>query len=91
MSDIVEHFRRNPEHLAFVVGLLCAVFNWLAKPRTAEELAALPPRLAAFFRFMSAVFPDPAKATEAIWQFWNQTHRKPSDPKPPGNDPDLSA
>jgi hypothetical protein len=50
-----------------------AVFNYVTKPRTPDELSKFAPRTAAFFRFMNAVFPDPDKAIEAIWQAWNNT------------------
>ena len=75
---MLEWIKAHPEDVVFILGLLTALFNWAAKPRTAEEYQALPPRLAAFLRFMAGAFPDPRKVTEAVWQAWNNTHdRRP--------------
>lgn len=82
----------NPEATVFfgtiAVVCLAAAFNFATKPRTPEEMALFSPRVAAFFRFMNAVFPDPEKALEAIWQAWNDTRaRLPSkQPKAPADE-----
>ncbi len=74
----------NPGTVTALIGLLTTCFNWLAKPRTAEEYAAMSPRRAAMHRWMAAVFPDPAKAIEAVWQFAKNTHdQRPPPPNPP--------
>lgn len=76
---MIAFFKDNPQMLAFMLICAISVFNWVTKPRTPEELSILPPRVAAFFRFMNGLFPDPEKVTEAIWQAWNNTHgRLPS-------------
>jgi hypothetical protein len=54
-----------------------ALFNWICRPRTSEEYLALPPRVAAFFKFMAAVFPDPKGFAEAVYQAWKNTHELP--------------
>lgn len=64
----------NPATMTALVGLAASVFNWIAKPRTAEEYAAMSPRRAAISRFLAGVFPDPQKAFEAAWQFVKNTH-----------------
>ena len=76
---MLEWLKAHPETVAFAFTLFVTVFNWLTKPRTPEELAQYSPRVAAFFRAMNALFPDPEKFTEALWQAWNNTHgRLPS-------------
>lgn len=65
---------KNPTVVTVVITGLITVFNYFAKPRTPEELAAMSPRKAAVHRFLNAVFPDPQKTGEAVWQFWNETH-----------------
>lgn len=88
----LEWLKAHPETTVFLIGLATALFNWVTKPRTPEELASYPARVAAFFRFMNGLFPDPEKVTEAIWQAWKNTHgRLPSKtgntlPPPPKND-----
>lgn len=79
----LEWLRDNAATITFVLGVTTGVFNWLTKPRTPEELLAMPPRVAAFFRFMNAVFPDTPKTFESIWQFWKNTHDRlpPKNPK----------
>lgn len=73
---MLEWMKNNPETVAFAITLFAAIFNWITKPRTPEELAKYPPRVSAFFRAMNALFPDPEKLTEAIWQAWNNTHSR---------------
>ena len=60
LQYVIEFLRVN--QTVIVVGVLTGAFNWAAKPRTPEELAAMHPRRAAFHRFMAATFPDPQKA-----------------------------
>ena len=93
LSSALEWAKTHPETVIFLLGLLTSLFNWVTKPRTPEELAKFSPRVAAFFRAMNALFPDPEKFTEALWQAWNNTHgRLPSktgstiSPPPPSND-----
>jgi len=73
---MLEWIKAHPEDLIFVLGVATTLFNWVTKPRTPEELAAYPARLAAFFRFMNATFPDPQKMTESLWQLWKNTHER---------------
>lgn len=78
LSWIAAHY----QEITLGLGVIMAVFNFVTKPRTPEELAKFPPRLAAFFRASNALFPDPEKFTEAVWQAWNNTHdRLPSKTK----------
>lgn len=55
----------HPVYVALLVGCAASAFNWVAKPRTAQEYAAMSPRRAAIHRFMAALFPDPAKTIES--------------------------
>lgn len=48
--------------------LLTAVVTWLFKPRTPEQYAALPPRVAAFLKLVAAVGFDAPKIIEAVSQ-----------------------
>lgn len=48
--------------------LLTAVVTWLLKPRTPEQYAALPPRLAAFLKLVAAVGFDAPKIVESVSQ-----------------------
>ncbi len=48
--------------------ILTAVFTALFKPRTAEEYARLPPRLAAFLRLVSALGIDAPKLVQSLAQ-----------------------
>lgn len=82
----LEWIAANPTLVTLAVGMGTATFNWATKPRTPEELAAMSPRRAAFHRFMAAAFPDPQKAIEAAWQFWNSTREKLPSKKPGGSD-----
>lgn len=77
---MLEWFKAHPDlQIAIFVAIITAIFNFATKPRTPEQLAKLPPRLAAFLRLMNAVFPDPEKTIEAVWQAWKNTHdRLPS-------------
>jgi hypothetical protein len=45
--------------------LISAIMSLLFKPRTPEEFDAMGPRMASFFRLVSALGVDPVKATEA--------------------------
>lgn len=88
---MLEWMKAHPETVTYAIVVFAALFNWVTKPRTPEELAKYPARVAAFFRFMNALFPDPEKITEAIWQAWKNTHgRFPSKTgntlPPPPND-----
>lgn len=74
MMKALQFLSDNAAAITLAMGIFFSVFNWAAKPRTKEELEAMPARAAAFFRFMAATFPDPHKATEAAWQFWKNTH-----------------
>lgn len=66
----------HPELVTLAVGVVTGAFNWATKKRSREELEAMSPRRAAFHRFMTAAFPDPAKALEAVWQFVKNTHER---------------
>lgn len=54
--------------LALLVPLVMSIVNAALRPRTPEEYAALPKRLAAFLKLLRAVFPDPQKAAIAAGQ-----------------------
>lgn len=56
----------HPALLSLGVALGGAIFNWVCKPRTAAEYAAMSPSRAGFFRFMAATFPDPEKAWNSL-------------------------
>lgn len=59
--------REHPEFTAlFVVPLLTAPINWLFKPRTPEEFAVLPPRVAGFLRVLAGAGFDPAKVSQGL-------------------------
>lgn len=51
---------------ALVWPLITAIVTALFKPRTPEEYAALPPRLAAFLRLIAALGLDPVKAVKIV-------------------------
>lgn len=51
-----------------LLPLVMAIVNAILRPRTAEEYALLPPRLAAFLKLLRAIFPDPQKAAAAAGQ-----------------------
>ena len=78
---MLEWLKTHPETVTFLFTIFVTVFNWVTKPRTPEEMSAYSPRMAAFFRAMNALFPDPRKFTEAIWQAWNNTRELPSSSK----------
>ncbi len=56
-------------HPLIVIGVATAVLNWVAKPRTPEEYAAMPKWLAEGLRLTSAVGIDPVKVI-AIVKGW---------------------
>lgn len=51
-----------------LIPLVMALVNAILRPRTPEEYALLPPRVAAFLKLLRAVFPDPQKAAAAAGQ-----------------------
>lgn len=63
---------------ALVWPLLTAMVTALFKPRTPEEYAALPPKLAAFLRLIAALGLDPVKAVKIV-QEATAKEKKPAD------------
>ena len=58
--------------------LLTAVVTWLFKPRTPEQYAALPPRVAAFLKLVGALGFDAPKIIEAIAQVVTGSSKTPT-------------
>lgn len=59
--------REHPEFtILFIVPLATAPINWLFKPRTPEEFAELPPRLAGFLRVLAGAGFDPSKVSQGL-------------------------
>lgn len=57
----------NPVLFSVVVWpLVTAIITGLFRKRTAEEYAAMPPRVAAFMRFIGAIGFDAPKALETV-------------------------
>ncbi len=53
----------------YVIPIGMAVFNFFRAPRTPDEYAALPPRIAALLKISSALFPNPHPAATGVKQF----------------------
>ena len=68
-------------HPEISVPLIGALLTFLVKPRTPEQYAAMPPRLAAGLQLFAAIFPDPVKAAKVATKFL--TGRDDSLPPPP--------
>ena len=67
MSKYIEWVEAHPVIVSMVlVPLIVSLVNGILRPRTPEEYAELPPRLAAFLKLLRALFPDPQKAAKAI-------------------------
>ena len=65
---MLDWIQQNPALAMMVWGAITAVVSGLFKPRTPEEYDALPPRVAAALKFVSAVGIDVPKAVEAAGQ-----------------------
>lgn len=77
MHRVLDWLEAHPALVSLVlVPFVMALVNAILRPRTAEEYAALPPRLSAFLKFLRAVFPDPQKAAQAAAQVVSGTHTK---------------
>lgn len=64
--------------LAFGWPVLTALLTVALKPRTPEEYAALPPRLAAFLQLIAALGLDPIKAVAVTRKLVSGASTKPS-------------
>lgn len=66
-----EWFDRHPAFAFFVVWpVISAIISIALKPRTPEEYAALPPRIAAVLKMIAALGIDAPKAQEAARQIF---------------------
>lgn len=82
MTAIVEWLEAHPVLVSLVlVPLVMAAINGVLRPRTPEEYAELPPRIAALFKFLRAVFPDPQKAATAASQIVRGAAKTPEEMK----------
>lgn len=87
---MLQWIEQNPVLFSVVVWpLVTAIVTAFFRKRTAEEYAAMPPRLAAFMRFVGAIGFDAPKALETVRLM--VTGGVPSDakPKPPPKPPVL--
>lgn len=67
--NLFDWFEAHPVFTtAVVVPLIVGTVNQLLRPRTPEQYALLPPRIAAFLKFLRAWFPDTGRASEAAVQ-----------------------
>jgi hypothetical protein len=67
IDSIVAWGDRHPElMIALVWPIVTALVNALFKPRSAEEYAALHPRVAQVLRLVAALGLDPVKAVDAL-------------------------
>jgi hypothetical protein len=62
---VIEYLKTHPEQ---VVIVLLTLLTAIAKPRTPEQYAAMPPRLAALLKFLATVLPDVVKAAHVVPQ-----------------------
>lgn len=70
MNKYLAFIEAHPALVSLIfVPTVAAIVNALTRPRTPEEYSVMPARLAAFLKFLRAVFPDPQKAAEAATQF----------------------
>lgn len=69
MNKYLAFIEAHPALVSLIlVPLVMSVVNAVLRPRTPEEYAALPKRLAAFLKLLRAIFPDPQKAAIAAGQ-----------------------
>lgn len=64
----MEWIENHPAVVAAVWPLLTLILTALFKPRTPEQYAAMPPRLAAFFKLLGALGLDGPNVVDAIRQ-----------------------
>jgi len=82
MSALVLFLAAHPEFWAyFLFPLITAVVTWLTKPRTAEDFAAMNPRVAAFLKLVAAVGFDAPKILDSIKQLVSGKVRTPAEEK----------
>lgn len=55
-------------HPELVVYVVVGIVTFLVKPRTEEQYAKLPPRVAAFLKLLGALGIDPRKVGESVKQ-----------------------
>lgn len=79
MQQFLDFAESHPALFAALVWpLLTAIVTAMFKPRTPEEYAALPPKLAAFLRLIAALGLDPVKAVKIV-QEATAKEKKPAD------------
>lgn len=77
MTGFAKWAQDNAVLLAILWPLLTALATTLFKPRTDEEYARLPPRLAAFLKLVAALGLDIPKVLEAMGQIARGDNKRP--------------
>lgn len=69
MNRYLQFIESHPALVSLIlIPLVMSAVNAVLRPRTPEEYAAMPKRLAAFLKLLRAIFPDPQKAAIAAGQ-----------------------
>lgn len=69
MNRYLAFIETHPALVSLIlIPLVMSAVNAALRPRTPEEYAAMPKRLAAFLKLLRAIFPDPQKAAIAASQ-----------------------
>jgi hypothetical protein len=76
MSGFAKWAQDNAALLAILWPLLTALVTILFKPRTDDEYAKLPPRVAAFLKLVAALGLDVPKVLEALGQVASGSNKK---------------
>lgn len=81
LSSLSGWAEAHPELMAAIIWpLVTALVTFLFKPRSAEEYASLPPRVAAALKLVAALGLDPVKAIEAAKQIVAGPTKPPKGP-----------
>jgi hypothetical protein len=78
MSSVSDWISKNPVLFSLIIWpLLTGIITWLFKPRTAEQYAAMNPKIAAVLKFLGSTGWDVPHMLDAIYELLNKGVARP--------------